>query len=713
MSSLRIEKEDGVAVVWLDQPGEKVNKISLELLEEFGAALALIDADSQVRAAVLISAKADNFIAGADIEGFQRMQSPEEAAALSRSGHTLLDRLADSAKPVVAAIHGAALGGGLEVALACTVRIASDDPATVLGQPEVRLGLLPGGGGTQRLPRLVGLQRALDIMLTGKNIYPRQARRMGLVDHLVHPYGLLEAAKKAALALCEKRPRRRPPLSLPQRLLEGNGIGRALIYRKARETVLRRTRGNYPAPLRIIECVEAGLERGPGQGTAAEEEKFAALVVSRESRQLVHLFFNMNSRKKNPDREKIRPVETIGVLGAGFMGAGIAAVSAAGGMKVLLKDVDYEAVGRGEKAVWEELSGRVRKGALSAFQRDRVFARISGRTGYDRFDAADLLVEAVFEDLKLKQAVLSQAEAAVSETCIFASNTSSLPIGEIAANARRPQQVIGMHYFSPVPRMPLLEIVVTDRTADWVRATAVAAGIRQGKTVIVVKDGPGFYTTRILAPLLHEALLILEEGGEIRQVDREMQRYGFPVGPLTLLDEVGIDVGAHVSGGVLGQLFAGRGMAYSDTMIRLDEAGFKGRKNRKGFYRYEKPRLRWIGRKKKKEVNGKIYSFFGGKARKTFDPNLIRDRLAYIMINEAARCLEEGIIAAPADGDLGAVLGLGFPPFRGGPFRELDTLGIAAGVAKLQKLAEGHGRRFAPAQILLDMQANNQRFYAQ
>jgi len=711
MTSIRIEKEDGIAIIWLDQPGEKVNKISIELLDEFSVAMKDLTEDPQIKGAVLISKKPDNFIAGADIDRFLTMRSPGEAAALSRKGHALLNQLADSAKPVVAAIHGAALGGGLEVALACTARIASDDPCTILGQPEVKLGLLPGGGGTQRLPRLVGLQRGLGLMLTGKNIYPKQAKRMGLVDYLVHPYGLLEAAQKIVLDLCEKPHKRKRRLPMVQKLFEGTPLTRKIIYKKAREMVMRQTMGNYPAPLRIIECVETGMEKGLSAGMAAEEEKFDGLVLSPQSRQLIHLFLNMNSKKKNPAREKVRPVQTVAVLGAGFMGAGIASVSAAEGMKVLLKDVSYEAVGKGEKTVWDELSGKVKKGALSSFGRDQIFSRISGRTDYRGFGAVDLVVEAVFEDLNLKQEILAQVEAAVSENCIFASNTSSLPIKEIAKNARRPQQVVGMHYFSPVPRMPLLEIIETADTADWVTATAMEVGIRQGKTVIVVKDGPGFYTSRILAPLLHEALLILEEGGEIRQVDRDMKRYGFPVGPLTLLDEVGIDVVAHVSGGVLGEMFVSRGMSYSDSMIRLNAAGFKGRKNKKGFYRYEKPAFKGIGRKKKKQVNPKIYEFFGGPARKTFDPAVIQNRLAFVMTNEAARCLEEGILASPHDGDLGAVLGLGFPPFLGGPFRNMDAIGIGNVVAKLKNLEETYGSRFTPAQILMDMQKNNRRFY--
>lgn len=712
MTTIRTETKDGIANIWLDQPDEKLNKISLELLDEFAAVMETLESDPMIKGAVLISGKPDSFIAGADIERFLAMRSPGEAAALSRKGHTLLNRLADSAKPIVAAIHGAALGGGLEVALACTARVATDDPSTVMGSPEVKLGILPGGGGTQRLPRLIGLQPALEIMLTGKNVYPKQAKRIGLVDYLVHPYGLLETARQIAVDLCSRRPRRKSRRPVSQKFLEGTPFTRALIYKKSREVVQRQTQGNYPAPFKIIECVQTGMEKGMQAGLAAEEEKFDALVLSPESRQLIGLFFNMNAKKKNPLREAARPVETVGILGAGFMGAGIAGVSAAQGMTVLLKDVDDVALGKGEKAIWDEFSGKVKKGALTAFERDRIFSRISGKTDFKGFERAELVIEAVFEDVKLKRTLLDQTEALVSENCIFASNTSALPIQEIARNARRPEHVIGMHYFSPVSRMPLLEIIRTNQTPDWVVATAVDVGIRQGKTVVVVKDGPGFYTTRILAPMLHEALLILEEGAGIMQVDTEMKRYGFPVGPLTLLDEVGIDVGAHVSDGVLGQLFVSRGLSHSDIMTRLNNAGFKGRKNRKGFYRYDRPRFAGIGRKRKKRENAKIYDFFGGPNRKVMDPVAIQDRLAFVMINEAARCLQEEVVSTPADGDLGAVMGLGFPPFLGGPFRNMDRIGIESVLKKLSVLEQNYGPRFAPARILVDMHRNNQRFYS-
>ncbi|MGA2332516.1 MAG: fatty acid oxidation complex subunit alpha FadJ [Syntrophales bacterium] len=705
MSYAEIEKENGVAIVWMDQPGEKVNKISIDLVDEFKTMLDGLENDNTVRAIVLISRKPDNFIAGADIEKFKDMASPAEAEMLSRQGHALLNRMASFPKPIVAGIHGATLGGGLEVALACHYRIASDDPKTVLALPEVKLGLLPAGGGTQRLPRLVGLQAALDMMLTGKNIHPRQAKKIGLVDDLIHPYGLLEAAKKAALKLAEhplKRKKRQPLLA---EILESTFLTRNVVYKKALELVQKQTWGNYPASVKIIECVKAGMEKGLAAGMEAESKKFGELVVSPQSRELIQIFMSMTAMKKNPLKAQVRPVRKIGILGAGLMGAGIANVSAANGMEVLLKDVSYDAVGQGEKAIWQDLDGKVKKKALSPFQRDVTFSRITGRTDYRGFEKADLIIEAVFEDLELKKKILAETEAYLKEDAVFASNTSSLPISGIAAAAKRPEQVIGMHYFSPVPKMPLLEIIVTEKTADWVKATAIDVGIRQGKTVIMVNDGPGFYTTRILAPLLNEALEILAEGGDIREIDTAMRQFGYPVGPIALLDEVGIDVGAHVSK-FLGPLFAARGGQPNTAMERLFQAGYKGRKNNRGFYLYGDR-----SENGKKAVNEEIYKFFDGTKRRKFDDQEIQNRLSLAMINEAALCLQEGILLSPRDGDIGAVLGLGFPSFLGGPFRYMDSLGLPKILSLMTELEKRYGARFTPASILRDRTAKNQRFY--
>lgn len=716
MPYLEIERRETVAVVWMDQPGEKVNKISPDLLDEFAAVLDSLEKDPGVKAVVLASRKPD-FIAGADVEKVLKMDTPGQAASLSYNGHVLLNRLERFPKPVVAALHGATVGGGLEVALACHVRVASDDPRTVLALPEVKLGLLPGGGGTQRLPRLVGVSRALDMMLTGKNIYARKARKMRLVDVLVHPYGLLEAAVQTAMeAVAEGAPQRKkkgPPLI---GALESVSFGRRIIYNKARETVKARTKGNYPAPLKIIDCVETGTERGLEAGYRVEENLFDELVLSPVAKQLINLFFGMGSLRKNPPPELVRPVKKIGVLGAGLMGSGIADVSISNGMDVLLRDMSYAALGHGEKAIWQDLDKKVKRGALTAFQRDLTFSRLNGILDYAGFRSADLVIEAVFEDMDLKRRILAEVEAAAREDTIFASNTSSIPISEIAAQAKRPELVIGMHYFSPVTMMPLLEIITTEKTADWVAATCVQTGIRQGKHVIVVKDGPGFYTTRILAPFINEAMVLLEEGGDVQEIDRAMRQFGFAVGPITLLDEVGIDVGAHVSA-VLAPLFTWRGIRTSSSSETILHAGFKGRKNKKGFYVYDAGRgwtdklQKTLRLKKGKAVNKRVYDFFGGPHRKSFDAQEIQDRLAFVMVNEAVHCLQEGIISSPRDGDLGAVLGLGFPPFLGGPFRYLDSLGTENAYRRMELLREKNGPRFIAAGLLRDKAMQNQKFY--
>ncbi len=711
MSYLRLEKSDQLGIIWLDQPDSEINTISIENLDAIDKVFDEIELDDSIRGVVLISAKKDNFIAGADIDAFLRMSSPGEAEKLSREGHALLDRIEKFPKPVVAAIHGAALGGGCEVILACHYRIASDSSKTVFGLPEVKLGLLPGGGGTQRLPALIGIQRALDLMLTGKRLFPRQAKRLGLVDELIHPYGLLNAAKQACTELIGKpKPRRKPALGFAGKLLESNPIGRNIIYRKARKMVQQQTRGNYPAPPAIIDCVEAGTEHGRSSGYATEARLFDKLVQSPQSRQLVRLFFAMNARKKNPLSKQVRKVGRIGIAGAGLMGAGIASVSVKNGLQTLLRDINGEAVAAGERSIWQELERRVRRKIITPFERDRIFSNLTGQTDLHGFDKADLVIEAVFEELELKHKVLREMEAIIREDSIFASNTSSLPIAEIAKAAKKPERVIGMHYFSPVQRMPLLEIIVTKKTPDWVRATAIEVGIRQGKTVIVVNDGPGFYTTRILAPLMNEALELLKEGIDMRRIDEAVMQFGFPVGPITLMDEVGLDVGAHVSE-VMAPLFAARGIGADLLLQKITAAGFKGRKNRSGFYRYPRPGALRRSKSGKKQVNFEIYRFFGGPARKPGNEQDIQQRIALIMVNEAAYCLQEGILNRPEDGGLGAVLGLGFPPFLGGPFRWLDQMGCAQAVEILESLAQQHGPRFTPAPLLREMAAAGKHFY--
>ncbi|MGB0930321.1 MAG: 3-hydroxyacyl-CoA dehydrogenase NAD-binding domain-containing protein, partial [Chitinophagales bacterium] len=420
--------------------------------------------------------------------------------------------------------------------------------------------------------------------------------------------------------------------------------------------------------------------------------------------------FAMTAKKKNPMKDLARPVNTLGMLGAGFMGAGIAEVSIVKDIEVLLKDIKDETLVSANKTIWKSINKKVKRKSLSKVEGNEIMARVHGQLTYDNFQTADMVIEAVFEDLNLKQNILAQTEVATKDDCIFATNTSALPIHQIAAKAKRPELVIGMHYFSPVPKMPLLEIIKTEQTADWVIASCLELGIRQGKTCIVVKDGPGFYTTRILSPMMNEALLLIEEGAEIKNLDNQLQDFGFPVGPVTLMDEVGIDVGAHIQAGALGDFFKERGgdkVKLSDSFKRMAESGYKGRKNGQGFYQYD-PKT---GKKNKGLVNEEVYNFFNGSERKSFPAIELQHRTALMMVNEAVHCLQEGIIANPLDGDIGAVFGLGFPPFRGGPFRMIDQWGAKEVVRLLENLVEKHGGRFEPAALLVEMAENGRKFY--
>ena len=693
MSILSVKTIENVAVVTLNDPDEKVNKLNESLIDEVTNFLDRLESNDEFHGALLMSGKEDNFIAGADIDMFKSRTTAEELEELSRTGHEILTRIENFAKPVVVGIHGSCMGGGTELALACHYRIVSDHSDTKIGLPEVKLGLLPGMGGTQRLPRLIGIQKSLGYMLTGKNMYSRQARKTGFADEIVHRHAIEMAGIKAVHTLRNKNITHPDKRSLAEKVLEGNPIGRSIVFSQARKRTADRTKGNYPAPPKIIESVEYGYKNGYEIGLKYESRLFGELAVTPESRALVNLFFAMTDAKKNPWDESKKNVNKMAVLGAGLMGSGITEVSIDHGYHVWLKDQTMEQAVEGEKEIASNYREKVKKRIISGFERDEVLSKIHPTTVYDRFEKIDLIIEAVFEDLNLKQKIVKEVEENTGGDCIFASNTSSLPISDIAAKAERPENIIGMHYFSPVQKMPLLEIIKTDQTADWVIGTAYDVGTNQGKTVIVVNDGPGFYTTRILAPFMNEALLLLEEGASVEQLDRAMKQFGFPVGPVALFDEVGIDVGAHVAD-VLSSKFQERGAKTSTKAKELLDAGYKGRKNKKGFYRYEEES------KKKKEVNPEIYRFFGGEERSGFDDSEIHHRMVLTMVNEAVLCLEEGILESPADGDLGAILGLGFPPFLGGPFRYIDNEGAANIVNRMVSLQKDHGDRFKPAALL-------------
>jgi 3-hydroxyacyl-CoA dehydrogenase / enoyl-CoA hydratase / 3-hydroxybutyryl-CoA epimerase len=703
---LDIERRGDVAVIWLDDRDRPVNTLSPRALDALERAIESLEDDPDLCAAVIASRKKDSFVVGADLDVLKAAETPDEAAAMSRRGHLLIRRVESLRKPLVAAIHGPALGGGLELALACDYRVATNEPATRLALPEVQLGLLPGGGGTQLLPRLVGLQEALPMLLTGKTAYPRKAKRIGLVDLLTHEHGLLPAAVAAARDLAEGRLKPDRGRGLAERVVEGTSLGRKVIYRKAEEQVLSETDGNYPAPLLILDCVRVGMEEGREQGFLAESEGFGRLVFTPQHRALVGIFRAKQKADKNPF-EGAREVRTLGVLGAGLMGGGIAQVSAEKGMGVQLKDADLDSAARGKKAIWRGLQKGVERGQRSEFEADTALERVVPVADYADLAHADLVVEAVPEDLALKREVLAAVEAVTGENAIFASNTSSIPIAEIAAGARRPERVVGMHYFSPVPQRPLLEVVRQERNPEDVLATACAVGLRQGKSVIVVRDGPGFYTTRILAVYLNEALMMLEEGADADAVDRAMKAWGFPMGPFELMDFVGLDVAAKVTP-VLTEHMAERDLPTSGVAPRMVAADRLGQKSGRGFYHYKGTG----SRAERGAFDTAVYGTFGGETRHDLDRRSIQERLGLLMVNEAVRCLDEGVLASASDGDLGAVFGLGFPPFRGGPFRYVDLEGPADVVERLDRLAEAHGSHFAPAEGLRARASSGEPFHA-
>jgi len=727
------EVEDGVAVITFDLPDSPVNTLSPEVGAAFTRLMERAEQEPEVKAVVFISGKKDGFVAGAKIDYLQTLRSAEEAAAMSREGQAAFDRLEAFSKPVVAAIHGACLGGGLEWALACRYRVATDSPKTSLGLPEVQLGLIPGAGGTQRLPALIGAQAALDLILTGRSVKPSKARKLGLVDEVV-PVPILRAvASRRARELAEgtlvpERPHQGLKAAAggargkglagffqglarkevwAELALEDNPLGRKLLFDQARKQLLKKTRGKYPAPEKALQVVRVGLESGREAGLEAEARAFGELVVSDVSRRLVEVFFATTALKKENGTSnasvKPREVKKVAVLGGGLMGGGIAYVAGVlQGAQVRVKDKDDAGVARALKQVQGILDERVKRRSLTWREAAAKQARITAGTDYSGFKAADLVIEAVFEDLKLKHRVIAEVEAVTGDQAILASNTSSIPITELAKGSKRPAQVIGMHYFSPVHKMPLLEIITHAGTADWVTATCVEVGRKQGKTVIVVNDGPGFYTSRILAPYMNEAAHLLGEGADIAALDKALVEFGFPVGPLTLLDEVGIDV-AHKVGPIMEAAF-GKRMAAPRSLDAVVADGRLGRKNQKGFYLYEHG--------KKKAVDPSIYALLPhGRERQHFDATEMADRLVLQMVNEAIRCLGDGILRSARDGDVGAIFGLGFPPFLGGPFHYADGLGLSELLRKLEHFQDKLGERFTPAPLLVELVKAGKTFY--
>ena len=706
--------ESGVQIITLDMPNESMNVLREDLINDFNTIFTEADDNDDVTGIIFRSGK-ESFIAGADIDMIDAANTSEEIAVLSKALQDTTALIEKLSKPTAVVIHGACLGGGLEIAMAFDYRVASDHKNTKLGLPEVQLGLLPGGSGTQRLPRLVDLPNALDLALTGKQIPAKKAKRIGLVTDVASESIIQNIAEKLVLS-GKAQPREK---SIKDKVMDF-GLARAFIFKKAREQTLSKTFGNYPAPSKIIDSMEAGLELGFDKGLEVERAGFAELALTPESQQLRSIYFATTELKKdtgvdgNPENLS-RPIKKVGVLGAGLMGAGIAYVSMKNaGTKVRLKDRDIEGVGRGISYINNLLKKQLNRRRISDLEKRQLQSKLSSTADYSGFKSADIVIEAVFEDLDLKRKMIADIEAVEdSKEIIFATNTSALPIAEIAKGSSQPERVIGMHYFSPVEKMPLLEIVVGKDTSDWVTTSCVELGKKQGKTVIVVNDGPGFYTTRILAPFINEATRLVYEGVAVEKVDEALQQAGFPVGPIVLLDEVGIDVASHIGETLLASF--GERLTPLEAMQNVVDDDRKGRKNKRGFYQYDTKKgvMNHFFKASGKQVDETIYDVLGANnpGSKDISHEDIAERCLLQMVNEAAYCLEEGILRSARDGDVGAIFGLGFPPFLGGPFRYADSIGLDALVAQLQVLETEQGVRFKPAPSLVAMANKGEKFY--
>lgn len=587
--------DSGVAVIKIDCLGKPVNTISFAFADESKTLWENeIAKNPAVKSVVFMSAKPNMFIAGADIFDIQTLENKQDLIPLIAQGIESFTSWKNSGLKIVAAIDGPALGGGLEWALWCDYRICTDNPKTKMGLPEVKLGLLPGFGGTQRLHEVVGLQKAMDMMLTGKDIRPKQAKKMGLVDLVVSSSSLERVAIESAeqLAAGKLKPKKKTK-SYMDWALEDTPIGRNLVWNQIDKMVQKQTNGNYPSPLAIIQCVKYGLEN-PGERYKNEREQFAKLAETNESESLIGIFDGMNKLKKQTDgMPKAENLSTVAVLGAGLMGSGIAQVSVEkAGYRVLLKDRDDAGVSRGMKNMTDSWDKKLKKKRMTEYKRNKMVSEVIPLTDdsaswKQHFGKADLVVEAVFEDLNLKKQIVADMEEIIPNDAVFATNTSAIPIGSIAADAKRPENIIGMHYFSPVPMMPLLEIIPHEGTSDATISKAFTVGQAQGKTCILAKDVPGFYVNRCLGPYLIEVSAVMMDGAALESIDRAMVNFGMPVGPISLGDEVGIDVASHVAT-FLSKADLGVRMEGGDVtmMQKMAADGLLGKKAGKGFYDY-------------------------------------------------------------------------------------------------------------------------------
>ncbi|HJT79330.1 MAG TPA: 3-hydroxyacyl-CoA dehydrogenase NAD-binding domain-containing protein [Gemmataceae bacterium] len=691
--NLRVElASDGIAQLWLDVRDRPLNVFNRQVLADLGAALDRVAAESSARLLVVRSAKPSGFLAGADLHEFTAVRSADDAAALSARGQDLFAKVANLRVPVVAVIHGVCLGGGLEFALACDYRLVLDQNGTQLALPEIKLGLLPGWGGTQRLPRVVGLEKSLEMILGSRPVSAQEAVRCRLADALAGSEGELpeelERLTRYALSRGKLPKNGLPKHTWRQRLVESNLLGWRLIFGGTERRLRRRVPDDMPAPYEALEAVRTGLMQGPEAGFAREREAIGRLAMTPACRNLVGVFFAREQARKlsaEAKRQVTERVRRVGVVGAGTMGAGIAQLAALRGAEVVIQEVNEAALGAGILKVNALFHKAAERGLLTDAERRQRLAAVKGTVTWEGFADADLVIEAALEDLEVKRALFAEMEEHTRPSAILATNTSSLSVGALQEGLSHPERVAALHFFNPVHKMELVEVGRTPRTSAETVSLLRDWAILLGKTPVVVKDSPGFVVNRILMPYLNEAVLLVGEGMPVEEIDRVMHRFGMPMGPLELLDQVGLDVAAHIAR-AMGPLFGDR-FPPNRAFEQMVEHGWLGHKRGWGFYRYQR---------KGKKVNEAAVELLrqGVSGVSAWEA---RERMVLGMVNEAAACVGEGLTDRAEAIDLAMILGTGWAPHRGGPLHYADARGPAEVAAALGELARRLGPRFEPS----------------
>jgi 3-hydroxyacyl-CoA dehydrogenase/enoyl-CoA hydratase/3-hydroxybutyryl-CoA epimerase len=705
---LRLERDPrGVATVSFDVQGVPVNVFNDEVIRELQQVVERLERDPP-RVVLFRSAKPSGFLAGADVRRIQQFETEGEVRTILSAGHALFDRVERLPCPAVAIIHGPCLGGGLEFALACRYRVARDDSQTKLGLPEVQLGLIPGWGGTQRLPRCVGLRQALRMILEGSTLNASRAAAAGLVDLTAPPDDFETAVSRFVDDLLAGKDVRRPGHGLLGALLDGTGPGRALVFRSARKRIAKRGR-DYPALPAALRAIEAGYHGSREAGFAAERDEFARVVFTPTARNLIELFFQRERARKPStwvaEDHKPTPVRKVAVIGAGAMGAGITQLVAITGITVAMKDINDDIVANGRKKIDTLTDEAVAKGVMSREAADAALRNVTATSAWEPLAGADVAIEAVVEREDVKRQVFPQLAEKLGDSVVLASNTSALSVTRLAEVTPHPGRVAGLHFFNPVHRMHLVEVVRARATDDDATATLVEFVRKLGKVPVVVADSPGFLVNRVLFPYIDEGVRLVIEGVPGEEVDRDAVRFGMPMGPLELLDQVGVDIAADVSG-TLGRLRGGDSGPSPGRFAEMVRAGDLGKKAGRGFYEYRNGRrglpTHWATATGPRPASG-------GESDGLTE---VQKRLIYPMINEAAKCLEGGVVNDAWVVDLAMVLGTGFAPFRGGPLRTADAIGLASVVRDLDELRQAHGVRFEAAALLRTKAGSGRGFYS-